>query len=78
MEVNIAQLIEDLSIANSKLYEICNMKAKISVNPGEYSKEEVVGVLQKDIDLCKRRGDLKNKINEFFGQKSVEVKQYGD
>ena len=81
----ISELIDRLSITNIKLFKVCDDKAKIAANPSAFSKDEVVEVVRKDIQLCKQRAKLKNAIdtalNETImsGGTSVteEVKQYG-
>ena len=81
----IGELIEKLSIANIKLFKVCDDKAKIATNPGDFSKAEIVEVVRKDIQLCQQRAKLKNAIDVALndsimkGELSVveEVKQYG-
>lgn len=81
----IGELIEKLSIANIKLFKVCDDKAKIAASPGDFSKSEIVAVISKDINLCKQRAKLKNAIDQVInrsimdgGLSSVEeVKQYG-
>lgn len=81
----IGELIEKLVIANLKLYDTCNDKAKAAKNPANFSKRELVEIMRKDIELCKQRAQLKNAIDRTLshsimkGELSVseEVKQYG-
>lgn len=81
----IGEFVEKLSIANIKLYEVCDKKADIVKDPSKYSKDEIVEVLRKDIELCKQRAMLKNAIDNkisqaiMSGSSSVvnEVKNYG-
>ena len=81
----IGELVEKLSIANIKLYEVCDKKADIAREPGSFSKQEIVDVLRRDIELCKQRAMLKkaidNAVNQAImdGRTSVidEVKSYG-
>lgn len=75
---NIGELIDKLCICNNKLFEICNKKADAAKNPANYTKEELVGIVAKDIALCRERAGLKNEINKFFGVGSNEVKNYGE
>lgn len=81
----IGNLIEQLSVANTKLFELCNKKHEITNSPENFSKEDMVALIEKDIELCKTRANLKNKIDETLngairngGLDSIkEVKQYG-
>jgi hypothetical protein len=79
------ELVEKLSIANMKLFKVCDKKADIARNPGDFSKSEIVDVIRRDIELCKQRASLKNQIDKTLnqaimdGKASVvdEVKSYG-
>ncbi len=81
----IGQLIEELCIANIKLFGVCNRKADIANNPGDFTKKDCVENFRRDIELCKRRAQLKTAIDReindaiISGDTSVidEVKQYG-
>ena len=81
----IGQLIEELCVANIKLFGVCNKKAEIARSPGEFTKKECVENARRDIELCKRRAQLKTTIDRALndaiicGDTSVidEVKQYG-
>jgi len=83
--MRISQLIEDLCILNIKLFEICNVKAKIAANPENFSKDECVANAAADIELCKQRAALKKAIDKAIrdaiikGDTTVidEVKSYG-
>lgn len=84
--MSIGQLIEDLCIANVKLYEICDMKKDIADNPENYTKRQMADVMAKDIQLCQRRAQLKTSIDRTLesaiidGRLDVvdEVKSYGN
>lgn len=81
----IGELVEKLSIANMKLFALCDKKADIAKDPSSFSKDEVVEVLRRDIELCKQRASLKKRIDQAIndaimnGGTSVidEVKNYG-
>lgn len=81
----IGQLIEDLAIANIKLYMLCDMKADVAANPDNYSKEAIVKMNAQDIALCKRRAQLKSRIDSALSQAIIkgemgvveEIKRYG-
>ncbi len=81
----IGELIEKLTIANIKLFGLCDKKANIAKNPGDYSKGEMAEVMRKDIELCKQRANLKNAIDNKISQAIMtgdvsvtnEVKSYG-
>ena len=81
----IGELIEKLCIANIKLFMICDDKAKMAAQPGNYSKTEMAEVMGKDIKLCRERARLKNAIDRTLSQSIMkgelsvieEVKQYG-
>lgn len=75
----LGELVDKLSIANAKLFALCNKKTKIVADPCKFSKEEVVELISNDIELCKQRAYLKNKIDKVVGKNSfVEVKNYGN
>lgn len=81
----IGQLIEELCIANIKLFNCCNTKAEIVRNPGDFSKKDCVENARRDIELCKRRAQLKSAIDKALRNAIIsgdalvieEVKQYG-
>ncbi len=81
----IGQLIEELCIANIKLFNVCDTKAAIAANPGDYTKKDCVENARQDIALCKRRAQLKNAIDRAISDAIIsrdtsvidEVKQYG-
>lgn len=70
-------MIDALCIVNNKLFSLCDKKAEMAKRPADFSKEDFVNLAARDIELCKTRAGLKNSINSFFGQKTVEVKEYG-
>lgn len=72
-------LVEQLSIANTKLYNLCSLKDEAAKDPGKFSKEELVQMAQKDIELCRERAKLKSEINRLFNGKIAieEIKDYG-
>jgi len=81
----IGQLIEELCIANIKLFSVCDKKAEIAKNPGDFSKKEIVQNASRDVELCKRRAQLKTAIDQAISSAIIagevdvitEVKQYG-
>ena len=81
----IGQLIEELCVANIKLFNVCDKKAAIAASPAEFSKKDCVDNARADIALCKRRAQLKNAIDRAIndaiisGDTSVidEIQQYG-
>lgn len=81
----IGQLIEELCIANIKLFNVCNTKADIARSPGNYTKKDCVDNARQDIALCKRRAQLKNAIDQAINDAIIsrdtsvidEIKQYG-
>ncbi len=81
----IGQLIEELCVANIKLFEVCNTKAEIAKRPADFTKKQMSENARRDIELCKRRAQLKSSIDKklsdaiLSGDISVidEVKQYG-
>jgi len=81
----IGELIEKLTIANIKLYMLCDKKADMAKNPEAYTKKQMAEVMDADIQLCKQRGSLKKQIDIAInsaiitGETSVidEVKDYG-
>lgn len=75
---NLGELVEKLSIANTKLFKVCDDKANIVKNPAAYSKEDIVKTIAKDISLCEERARLKNAINKVAGINHTEIKSYGD
>ncbi len=76
---SLGELVEKLTIANIKLYNLCDRKALAANNPGDFSKEELAAIMRKDIELCKERALLKNAINKVAGIPSTEeIKSYGE
>ena len=84
--MSLGELVEKLCIANIKLFNVCDKKADAAKNPSSYSKEEIVAIMKKDIELCKQRASLKNEIDKEI-QKYVisgnfdfieEIKDYGN
>lgn len=75
--MNPGELFEKLAIANIKLFNICDDKARAAENPGDFDKSQLIEIMRKDIELCKERARLKNEINKLFGQDTEEVKSYG-
>lgn len=81
----IGQLIEELCIANIKLFNACDMKAAIAAKPAEFTKKDCVENARRDIELCKRRAQLKTAIDKALNDAILsgdtcvidEVKQYG-
>lgn len=81
----IGQLIEELIVANVKLYMACEKKFAIAADPGKFSKKEIVENARQDVELCRRRAQLKNKIDAALRQAIMsgevesieEVKRYG-
>lgn len=81
----IGQLIEELCIANIKLFNCCNMKVEITTRPENFTKKEMVENAQSDISLCKRRAQLKTAIDNALNSAILsggmevidEIKQYG-
>jgi len=73
------ELIEKLCILNIKLFMACNAKADAVANPKAYSKEDLIRLMEKDIELCKGRGKLKSQIDKLIiGDAAVEeIKNYG-
>ena len=57
----IGELIDELSIVNIKIF---------------MEMEKEVGDLQKVKSLNRRRVDLKNALNDFFGMGESEIKTY--
>jgi len=70
---NIGELIEKLAIANIKLYEVCDLKAKADTMTAEQLRE----MARKDVALCQERARLKNELNRLLGGTGDEVKSYG-
>ena len=77
--MSLGELVEKLCISNIKLFGICDTKADMAKNPGDYSKEDMAAVMAKDIMLCKERAALKSEINKlFYGDQAIEeIKNYG-
>lgn len=83
--MSIGQLIEELCVANIKLFVLCDKKAKVVQSPANFSKGELVEMTKRDLELCKRRAKLKHAIDKtlndaiLVGEMAVidEVKQYG-
>lgn len=74
---DIAQLIDELSIVNTKLYALCDRKSDVIKSPGSFTKEQLVELISNDIALCRKRSQIKNKINEVFGStEAKEIKDY--
>lgn len=76
--MNFGETVEKLCIANIKLFNLCDMKTKMAKNPGDFTKEELVRVMEQDISLCKERARLKNELNRLVGLEAEEVKRYGE
>lgn len=82
----IGQLIEELCIANIKLFNVCDRKAEIAMRPADFSKKDCVENARQDIALCKRRAQLKSAIDKALHDAIIsgdtlvieEVKQYGN
>lgn len=81
----IGQLIEDLCIANIKLYMVCEKKFDAKSNPANYTKKELLAIMEQDINLCQRRAQLKSAIDQAISRAIIEgeadtikeVKRYG-
>lgn len=77
---NIGQLIEELCVANIKLYNVCNQKA----NCDNLNEKQLKILCKKDIELCKKRAFLKNAIDKAINNAIInnelsvidEVKDY--
>lgn len=76
--MNLGELVEKLAIANIKLYNLCDLKTDMSKNPADYTKEQLVTLMEQDIKLCKERAKLKNAINKTVGLDGDEIKRYGE
>ncbi len=76
--MNLGEAVEKLCIANIKLYNLCDLKASMASSPGDYTKEQLVRVMEQDIKLCEERARLKNAINKTVGIESEEIKRYGE
>lgn len=74
------ELVEKLQIANQKLFQLCDRKDDAAKNPDKYTKEDLISMATKDIELCKERAAIKSEINKIIhGEKSYEeVKNYGN
>jgi hypothetical protein len=78
MVTNIAELIDKLSIVNTKLFAVCEKKALAERTPGMLNRDELQQLVVQDVQLCRERSALKNQINKFFGvDVAEEVKRYG-
>lgn len=75
--MNLGEMVEKLCIANIKLYNLCDLKTDMSKNPADYTKEQLVTLMEQDIQLCKERAKLKNIINKSVGIEGEEIKRYG-
>jgi len=83
--MKIGQLIEELCIANIKLFNVCDKKAEIVKAPGDFTKSEIVENASRDVELCKQRAQLKTAIDRAISHAIIagevdvidEVKQYG-
>ena len=75
----LGEMIEKLCIANIKLFNVCDEKADMAKNPGEYTKADMARVMSQDIELCKQRGKLKSAIDKLLmGSDAIEeIKNYG-
>ena len=81
----IGQLIEDLCIANIKLYMVCQKKFEANANPGGFTKKKLLAIMEQDINLCRRRAQLKSAIDQAINRSIIEgevntveeVKRYG-
>ena len=81
----IGQLIEELCVANIKLYMVCEKKINAVKNPGNYTKKDLLEIQEQDIALCRRRAQLKSKIDQAIARAIIEgeadtieeVKRYG-
>jgi len=81
----IGQLIEELCVANIKLFFLCNMKADVNKDPGKFSKGDLVKMNKQDIGLCKKRAQLKSRIDRELSSSIIEgrmdvveeIKKYG-
>lgn len=73
--------VDALSIVNSKLFELCSTKDSVSKNPADYTKEQLVDLIKKDVALCCERSKLRNILNKMTpGVTNIveEVKLYGN
>ena len=68
----IGQLIEELCVANIKLFMLCDEKAAMANSPGDYSKKDMTRVMKQDVLLCKRRAQLKSKIDKELARSIIE------
>ncbi len=74
---NLGELIEKLSIANTKLFKEKDWQADVVAEKIDPTKEQLINSIKKDIMLCKERARLKNEINQHTGNFIDEVKNYG-
>jgi hypothetical protein len=70
--VGIAELIESLVVANSKLYEICGKKAFADT----MTEAELKELVSQDLELCRQRSRLRAEINRRLGSACDSVKTY--
>jgi hypothetical protein len=81
----IGQLIEELCVANIKLFMVCDKKADAAKSPEKYTKKELQKIMAQDIALCKRRAQLKSRIDKVVSDALLlgemdgieEIKSYG-
>lgn len=75
---NLGELIEKLSIANTKLFKEKDWQQDVVFGKIEVTKEELIKSLEKDINLCQERARLKNEINKATNNLQInEIKNYG-
>lgn len=61
------------------------MKARVKENPGDFSKNDLVKMNAQDINLCKKRAQLKSRIDQELSHAIMngrldsieEIKRYG-
>lgn len=75
MDVDIGLLIEQLAIANVKLFQLCNKK--VDAAAGKLSAAAMQQLAADDLDLCKLRARLRGEINKALGSHGDSVKSYG-
>lgn len=68
-----ADLIEKLIVANIKLYLVKDAQQR-ALKEGDPLRD----LVQKDLDLCRLRGQLKNALNQALGSHTADVKMYGE
>lgn len=74
---DIALLVEQLAIANIKLFSVCDEKARL-VREQSPDKDAMQKVLKQDIELCEQRSALRRCINAALGVMGGDtVKRYG-